>query len=83
MARFRSHVKKNVLWPLLGLFRSGARRASDFAKLFYDDAEHPQLLNNIKQLCFYTDCLGDCNWSVPEQIIGRDLALSILNAAER
>src|SRR5271157_2624885 len=52
---YRSHAKKNVLWPLLDLFRRGARRANDFASLFDDDAEHPQLLDNMKQLCFYTD----------------------------
>jgi AbiV family abortive infection protein len=79
---YRSHTKKNVLWPLLDLFRSGARRASDFGKLFNDDAEHPQLLENIKQLCFYTDCLSNCHWSVPQQIIERDLTLAIFNTAE-
>jgi len=79
---YRTHTKKNVLWPLIFEVKSGARRATDFAKLFDDDAEHPQLLDNIKQICFYTDCLSDCRWSVPEKTIERDLAESMLRAAE-
>jgi AbiV family abortive infection protein len=79
---YRTHTKKNVMWPLIFELKSGARCATDFAKLFDDNAEHPQLLENVKQVCFYTDCLSDCNWSVPEKIIERDLAQVILQAAE-
>jgi AbiV family abortive infection protein len=79
---YRSHTKKNVLWLLLDLLRRGARRATDFASLFDDDAEHSQLLDNMKRLCFYTGCLGDSHWSVPQDVIERDLALAIVKTAE-
>ena len=40
------------------------------------------MADHIKQLSFYTDCLGKCHWSVPEQIIGRDMALAFVSTAE-
>jgi AbiV family abortive infection protein len=80
---YRSHTKKNAHWPFIFEIQSGARRASDFAKLFDADAEHPQLMENAKQICLYTDCVSNCNWSVPEKAVEADLAKCIVFAAER
>jgi AbiV family abortive infection protein len=79
---YRSHTKKNALWPLIFEIQSGALRASDFTRLLDADAEHPQLMENAKQICLYTDCVSDCNWSIPDKTVKADLAKSIVFAAE-
>jgi AbiV family abortive infection protein len=79
---YRSHTKKNAGWLFFFQLQSGARRASDFEQLFSDDAEHPQLLENVKQIFLYTDCVGNCNWSEPEETAESDLAQWILRTAE-
>lgn len=79
---YRSHTKKNVIWPFLDLVKKGTRRLDDFSGLFDDKSEHPYLLDIIKQLGFYTDCLGKANWSVPNEVIDKSLAQSIVNIAK-
>lgn len=79
---YRSHTRKNRIWPLIETFAKGARRLGDFRELFDDDAEHPFLLDNLKQLGFYTDCLGKKHWSIPDQVIDGDLARQIVQIAD-
>jgi AbiV family abortive infection protein len=79
---YRSHTKKSALWPVLEMFSKGARRADDFGGLFDPNAEHPYILDQLKQVGIYTDCLGKAHWSVPEQVIERDLATMLLKTAE-
>lgn len=78
---YRSHIKKNVMWPFLDLFAMGARRLDDFAPLFEKDGEHPYLLDQVKQIGFYTNCLGNAHWSVPEANIDRELAKMLVDTA--
>ena len=78
---YRSHTRKNVLGGLMDAVRSGARRLRDFRRLFEEDAEYPLLLDQLKQLGFYTDCLGEAHWSVPDDVISEDLARSIVALA--
>jgi AbiV family abortive infection protein len=49
---YRSHTKKNAMWVLAELFSNGARKLNDFLPMFADDAEHPQLLDQLKQISF-------------------------------
>lgn len=70
------------MWPFLQMFLQGARRLGDFRPLVEDGAEHPFLLDNVKQLGFYTDCLGKRHWSIPTEIIDEQLAREILRIAE-
>lgn len=79
---YRRHTRKNAAWPLIQMFLQGARRLSDFRPLFEDSAEHPYLLDNVKQLGFYTDCLGNRHWSIPEEVVGEHLARQIVHIAE-
>jgi AbiV family abortive infection protein len=79
---YRSHTKKNVLWPLIDLYTKGARRANDFLPLFQSDAEHPFILDQLKQLSFYTDCLRKGHWSVPEEVATKEIAEDLLKIAE-
>lgn len=81
--RYRSHTNKNVQWLFPQLVAQGARKLDDFRPLFEKDAEHPYLLDQVKQLGFYTDCLGNSgHWSIPEEVIDSELAAQIVATAE-
>jgi AbiV family abortive infection protein len=71
---FRSHTKKNVMWIIADLLSRGARRLDDFSPMFASESDHPQLLDHIKQISFYTDCLGSAHWSQPAAVIDESLA---------
>lgn len=78
---YRSHTSKNRLWPILEFALKGARKLDDFTSLVASDAEHPVILDQLKQLAFYTDCLGNKHWSVPSEVIEKDLAVVIAKTA--
>lgn len=79
--RYRSHTKKNAAWIIADLVKTGARKLEDFRPMFKKDAEHPFLLDQVKQLGFYTDCLGNANWSIPEDIIDEGIAKTMVGLA--
>ena len=78
---YRSHTKKNVMWIFTQLFAIGARRLDDFGPLFEKDADHSFLLDQIKQLGLYTDCLGKAHWSIPQEVIDDQLAKALVTTA--
>jgi AbiV family abortive infection protein len=79
---YRCHTKKNVAWLLPVLVAQGARRLDDFRPLFREDSAHPFILDQVKQLGFYTDCLGQAHWSIPEEVIDESLATNLIKIAE-
>ena len=79
---YRTHTKKNALWIAPQLIQSGAHKHEDFKPLFEKSAEHPYLLDNIKQLGFYTDCLGKAHWTEPNSIIDNVLAKNLVQLAK-
>lgn len=81
--RYRSHTSKNLQWILPQLVATGARSLDDMRPLFDEDSDHPHLLDQLKQIGFYTDCLGSkAHWSLPEEVIDLDLAKMLVNTAE-
>lgn len=78
---YRSHTKKNIMWLLPQLVTEGARHIDDFITLFESTAEHPYILEQVKQVGFYTDCLGKVNWSEPMEVIDKDLATMLVQTA--
>lgn len=79
---YRSHTKKNVQWAITSLIkRGGPTSLEDFRPLFDEDAEHPYLLDQLKQLGLYSDCLGDAHWSDPVEVIDESLARDIVAVA--
>lgn len=80
--RFRKHTDKNSLWIFPSMVMEGGKVLGDFKNIFLEKNNHTSLLENLKQISFYTDCLGDKNWSVPENIIERDLTEHIVNTAK-
>lgn len=79
---YRRHTKKNIQWLLPSLIADGARSLEDFRPLFDPGAEHPYLLDQVKQIALYTDCLGEAHWSVPEEVIDEPLAHMLVSVAE-
>ncbi|MEZ9557322.1 AbiV family abortive infection protein [Vibrio splendidus] len=78
---YRSHTRKNVMWLFPSLVQSGSKTLSEFKALFSDDADHPMMLDDLKQIGFYTDCLGTRHWSVPDEIIDKMSTKNILSVA--
>lgn len=79
---YRSHTKKNAMWLFPHLASNGVNKLEEFKSLFDENAEHPLLLDNLKQIGFYTDCLGKAHWSVPDQIIDKENTEDILKLAK-
>jgi AbiV family abortive infection protein len=78
---YRSHTKKNVMATFVDLFRKGARRLDQFASLFDQSADHPHLIDQVKQLALYTDCLANAHWSEPEDVFDVSLAHIMVTTA--
>jgi len=74
---YRTHTQKNRLLALPNLLSSGARKLEDFRPLF-EESEYPQLIENLKQISFYTDCLGKAHWSSPAEVIDEKQAQQII-----
>jgi AbiV family abortive infection protein len=79
---YRSHTKKNVAWILPHLAARGVRNLEGFRPIFDSTSNHPELLDSVKQLGFYTDCLGKGHWSEPAEVIDEGLARSLVATAE-
>jgi AbiV family abortive infection protein len=79
---YRSHTKKNFAWILPQLAKQGARKLEDLLPLVNKDSDHPFILDQVKQLGFYTDCLGKAHWSIPADVIDESLAKAIVSTAE-
>jgi AbiV family abortive infection protein len=80
---FRSHTRKNLLWILNDIVRSGARKLEDFGRMFDPESDHPYVLDQIKQLAFYTDCVGKGKWAEPSNVIKEQHARSFVEIAEQ
>ena len=79
---YRNHRSKNVAWILPDLVAAGARDLDSLRLATEPDAEHTAILNNIKQIGFYSDCLGSVHWSEPEEVIDRQLAQMLVRIAD-
>ena len=60
----------------------GARDLESLRLATQSDAEHTALLNNVKQIGLYSDCLGNVHWSEPDKVIDRGLAQMLVNIAD-
>ena len=79
---YRSHTRKNAAWLLPQLVAAGARKLDDLKTLFDESSDHPFILDQVKQLGFYTDCLGNAHWAVPWEVIDEAIARTILKVAK-
>lgn len=79
---YRSHTKKNLNWIAPDLVAKGARSIEDFRPIVDKTSDHPQVLDALKQLGFYTDCLGEAHWSIPADVVDEALARSLVATAQ-
>lgn len=79
---YRSHTKKNLHWILPDLVAKGARRLEDLRPMVDASSDHPQVLDTMKQLGFYTDCLSNAHWSIPNDVIDAVMAERLVTASE-
>lgn len=78
---YRSHTKKNAMWIFGSLAANGARKITDFSRMFDDNSDHPDVLDTYKQLALYTDCLGTGKWVTPLKAINPETAAHLVNHA--
>ena len=78
---YRTHTSKNVMWIFPQLAARGARKLEDFSSIFDKNADHPYILDQLKQVAIYTDCLGKAHWSLPTVCIDEELAHTLLHTA--
>lgn len=79
---YRSHTKKNVMWIFPDLVKKGARHLEEFRPVFDENSDHGQILDAIKQIAFYSDAYGNCNWSLPEDGINENFSKSLVQIAK-
>jgi len=79
---YRSHQKKNAAWIFIELYKKGARKLDQFQELHDKNSDHPAVLDQLKQLGFYSDCLGKGHWSRPSEVIDSEIAESIVTVAK-
>ena len=65
---YRRHTEKNWLGVFLSCV-SEAPNIEDFRELADPESDHRQLLEALKQLGLYSDCLGQCHWCLPDRAI--------------
>ena len=79
---YRSHTKKNTLWIFGGLVQKDARTLDELRPLVDPGSDHPDILDQMKQLCTYTDCFTKAKWSSPEEIDVEALAPYLVKMAQ-
>jgi len=79
---YRSHTQKNVTWLLPQLVTKGARKLDDLRLLFDETSDHPFVIDQLKQLGFYTDCLGNAHWAIPSEVVDETLARMLVKISK-
>jgi AbiV family abortive infection protein len=83
---YRDHRSKNSRWVLPEFVDSEPRTIEELASITRREAEHTKNLDELKQLCLYTDCLEGVKWSQPDDLPSTSperLASYLLSAAQR
>ena len=70
------------MWILPSLVASGARDLDSLRPAANVSGEHTALLDQLKQISLYTDCLGNAHWSEPEKIIESEFAKHLVSTAD-
>lgn len=69
---YRTHTAKNVQASILTRM-TASPSLNDFRPM-YQDIEAHAITDALKQLGFYTDCLGQVRWSLPEDVVTAEIA---------
>jgi AbiV family abortive infection protein len=80
--RYRRHLDKHSLTLMPDRIARGARRLQDFKECVTDESlDERMTYDNLKQLGFYTDCLGTAHWSIPTDVIDERIARMLVAMA--
>jgi AbiV family abortive infection protein len=80
--RYRRHTAKHSLTLMPERVAKGATRAVDFRDCVGDSAQDEKAAYDaLKQLGLYTDCLGNGHWSVPTEVIDRNISGMLVRIA--
>lgn len=80
--RYRRHKAKHTLTLMPARIAKGARRLSEFKECVDDSVQDEKdTYDALKQLGFYTDCLGIAHWSIPAEVIDPELAEMLVQFA--
>jgi AbiV family abortive infection protein len=79
---YRRHTSKNTNWIVPEFIQNGARHIEEMRQTVDHESSHRQTLDNLKQLAFYSDVFSDCKWSIPKNVIDKELCETILNVAK-
>jgi AbiV family abortive infection protein len=71
-----------MAWQLPQLTANGGRSLDDLRPLVDTGSDHPHILDRLKQIGFYTDCLGKARWSEPDKVIDENLARMLVQTAD-
>jgi AbiV family abortive infection protein len=79
---YRKHTAKNVMWQMFDFVARGARRLDEFRPIFAATNDAPYVLEMVKQIALYTDCLGQRHWSEPVNAVEPHLARVLVEIAD-
>jgi hypothetical protein len=79
---YRTHTSKNTNWIVPELIHKGARHIEEMRQTVDGESSHRQTLENLKQLAFYSDAFSNCKWSIPKNVVDKELCETILNVAK-
>jgi AbiV family abortive infection protein len=79
---YRTHTMKNTAWLMPALISMGAKGLNDFKIIAMNDMDHQRILENLKQISLYTDCLENKYWSIPDKEITEEYCEGILAIAK-
>jgi len=79
---YRKHYDKNLMWILPDLYKNGARKLEELKKVVDKNSDHSKTLDNLKQLCFYSDIFEKGICTLPDNIANEEIAKTILNIAK-
>jgi AbiV family abortive infection protein len=82
--KFRGHLHKNKAWilPLLVSNEPNSTIASLVRAIFDEDSDHSELLDKVKQVAFYVDCVGTGVWQSPSDELDELHATKVVEIAE-
>jgi AbiV family abortive infection protein len=79
---YRNHRAKNGAWVVLDWARGKSGTPLNFDKMTDKDAKHTEVLEAVKQISLYTDCLGNRQWTEPNTSVDHTLAEGLVHAAD-
>ena len=80
---YTNHRIKNATWVLPGLIEKGFFDLATLSVVVKPNSKHAALMDQLKQLSLYTDCLNDVDWVEPEKLFDKELACQFVDIANK